>query len=219
MKFNLTPNKVVKYLILSDLAFWTGWGLINPVFAIFITDKIIGGSAFVVGLASAIYWITRSLLRVPVGILLDACPSERDDYFILVAGLFIASLVPFGFIFAQIPIHVYILQVIHALGMAMSLSGWAAIFTRHIDKGRESTEWGLDSTSVGLGIGIAGVAGGWAVVKFGFTPVFMVVGIFGLIGVVLLFGLRNEIRGVFDHRFLDHGLYFKLKDIFHREKK
>jgi len=219
MKFHLTPNRVIKYLVLSDLAFWTGWGLINPVFAIFVVDRIVGGSAFVVGIASAIYWIVKSLFRIPIGIFLDTCPSEKDDYFSLVAGLFITALVPFGFIFAEIPLHIYILQAFHGFGLAMSLSGWTAIFTRHIDKGRESTEWGLDATSIGLGTGIAGAVGGWAVIHFGFTPVFITVGVFGLIGVALLFGLRNEIRGVFDHKLLDHGLYFHLKDIFHREKK
>lgn len=214
MKISLTPNKVIKFLILSDLVFWTGWGLINPVFAIFVVDKIVGGSVFVVGIASAVYWITRSLFRVPIGVFLDTCPSEKDDYFALVTGLFITALIPFGYIFAKIPLHIYILQGIHGFALAMSLSGWTAIFTRHIDKGRESTEWGLDATSIGLGTAVAAAVGGWAVTRFGFDPVFAVVGILGLIGVALLFGLRNQIRGVFDH-----GLHFSLKDVFNGEKK
>ncbi len=214
MKISLTPNKVIKFLILSDLVFWTGWGLINPIFAIFVIDKIVGGSIFVVGIASAVYWITKSLFRIPIGVFLDTCPSEKDDYFALVAGLFITALIPFGYIFAKIPLHIYILQGIHGFALAMSLSGWTAIFTRHIDKGRESTEWGLNATSVGLGTAVAAAVGGWAVTQYGFTPVFMVVGILGLIGVALLFGLRNQIRGVFDH-----GLHFSLKDVFNGEKK
>lgn len=219
MRIRLTPNKVIKYLILSDLAFYTGWGFINPIFAIFVVEKIQGGNAFVVGMASAVFWLVKSLLRVPIGVFLDTCPSERDDYFALVVGLFIAALVPFGYIFAKIPLHIYILQGLHGFGLAMSLSGWTAIFTRHIDKGRESTEWGLDATSIGLGTAAAGAFGGWAVTKFGFTWVLILTGIFGLLGVGLLFALRNEIRGVFDHKLFDHGLYFHLKDIFHREKK
>lgn len=214
MRVHLTLNKAIKYLILSDLAFWTGWGLLNPVFAIFVVEKIQGGSALVVGVASAIFWIVRSLARVPIGMLLDACPSERDDYFSLVVGLFIASLVSFGFLFAKTPLHIYLLQAVQGLGLAMSLAGWMAIFTRHIDKGKESTEWGLSATTVGLGIGIAGAVGGWAVTRFGFSPVFIVVGVVGLLGVVILLGLRNEIKGVFDH-----GLHFSLKDIFNHKEK
>ena len=93
------PNKVIKYLVLSDLAFWTGWGLLTPIFAIFIIGNIKGGNAFVVGIASAVFWIARSIFRVPIGALIDANPLETDDYFVLIAGFFIASLVPFGYIF------------------------------------------------------------------------------------------------------------------------
>ena len=208
---NLKINRIIKYLVLSDLVFYAGWGLITPIFAIFIVEKIQGGNAFVAGLSSAVYLILMSLLRVPFGIFLDSRPTERDDYWFLTVGLFVAALIPFGFIFAKFPWHVYLLQVVHAIAMAISLSAWPAIFTRHIDKGKESTEWGLDATSVGLGAGISGAIGGWAVTQFGFNPVFIAVGIFGIVGVVLLLGLKNEIKGVFDH-----GLRFSLKEIFQK---
>jgi len=208
---NLKINRIIKYLVLSDLVFYAGWGLITPIFAIFIVEKIQGGNALVAGLSSAVYLILMSLLRVPFGIFLDSRPTERDDYWFLTVGLFVAALIPFGFIFAKFPWHVYLLQVVHAIAMAISLSAWPAIFTRHIDKGKESTEWGLDATSVGLGAGISGAIGGWAVTQFGFNPVFIAVGIFGIVGVVLLLGLKNEIKGVFDH-----GLRFSLKEIFQK---
>ncbi len=210
----LKVNRIIKYLIISDLVFWSSWGLISPIFAVFIIEKIEGGSIFIVGMATAVYWISRSFLRIPIGIFLDTCPGEKDDYLFLVIGLFIAALVPFGFVFASLPIHIYLLQAVYAIGMAMTSSGWAAIFTRHIDKGRESTEWGIDATSVGFGIGIFGAVGGWAVTHFGFNPVFIVVGIFGLVGASILLFLRKDIRGVFDH-----GLHFSFKDIFDETRK
>jgi len=207
MKF----NRIVKYLVLSDLVFYAGWGLISPIFAIFIVEKIEGGNALVAGLSSAVYLILMSLLRVPFGMFLDSRPSEKDDYWFLTVGLFIAALTSFGFIFAKLPWHVYLLQIVRAVTMAMTLAAWPAIFTRHIDKGKESTEWGLDATSVGLGEGISGAIGGWAVTQFGFRPVFIAVGIMGLIGAVLLFALKNDIKGVFDH-----GARFSLKEIFQK---
>ncbi len=210
----LKINRIIKYLVLSDLVFWTGWGLVTPVFAIFIIERVEGGNALVVGVAAAIYWILKSLLRIPIGIFLDTCPGERDDYWFLVTGLFIAALTSFGFIWAFLPLHVYLLQAVYAVAMAMSLSGWAAIFTRHIDKGREATEWGLDATLLGLGVGISGAIGGWAVTQFGFNPVFITVGVLGLIGASLLLAIRNDIKGMFGH-----GLHFSLKDVFYKEKK
>jgi len=207
-------NRIVKLLILSDLAFWTGWGLINPIFAIFIVGKIQGGSIMVIGIATAIYWILKSLLRIPIGMLLDNIPGEKDDYLFLILGLLIAAVVPIGYIWSKFPWHIYLIQIVYAIGMAMTLSGWQAIFTRHIDRGKEATEWGLDATSVGIGTGISGVIGAWAVDAFGFEIVFISVAILGIIGVIFLIRLKDEIKGVFDH-----GMHFSFKEIFQKEQK
>jgi len=186
-------NRIIKYLILSDLVFYTGWGLITPVFAIFIIEKIHGGDPIVVGIATSIYWILMAILRVPFGLFLDTKKGERDDYAFMVTGLLIASIVPFGYIYATSPWHLYALQAIYAFGMAMSLAGWSAIFTRNIDKGHESTEWGLSATGYSIGTGIAGVVGGYAVETFGFNPVFIGVGALGLIGALLLLGIKGDL--------------------------
>jgi len=207
------PNRVVKFLVLSDLSFWTGWGMIGPIFPIFLVQRIEGGSALVAGLAASIYLIVRSLLRVPIGIFLDACPSEKDDYFVLFAGTFLTALIPFGFLMAKVPVHIYMIEIIHGIGDAMNLSGWAAIFTRHIDRGKESTEWGIDSTLIGIGAGICGAIGGFVVVKYGFTPVFIAAGLFIILGAFLLLALKNDIKGVFDN-----GTHVPIKKIFGMKK-
>jgi len=79
-------NKIVKYLILSDYRFLLvgDWFLR---FSNFCLDRIQGGTALVVGTATAIYWIVKALLEFPVGTLLDKHAGEKDDYFFLVSGL------------------------------------------------------------------------------------------------------------------------------------
>ncbi|HNY36279.1 MAG TPA: MFS transporter [Candidatus Pacearchaeota archaeon] len=206
-------NKIVKYLILADIAFWTGWGLVSPVFAIFIVEKIQGGTALVVGTATAVYWFFRSLLVLPSGRLLDKYAGEKDDYLFLVAGNFISTLVLFGYIFAIYPWHIYVLQAFYGIGIAMGLSGWRAIFTRNIDKGKEASEWALDDTSLSLGTAAAGIITGVLVTKMGYTITFGIAGFLGILSVLLLLCLRKEIEGVFNRRF-----HSNLKDIF-RDKQ
>jgi len=210
----LKINRVIKYLILSDLIFWSGWGLLSPIFAVFVVKNIEGGSLAVVGLASGIYWILKSLLRVPIGIFLDSRKGEEDDFWFLFFGLILSSLVPFGYLMAKYPFHIYLLQILQAFGMAMALSGWTAIFTRHIDQGKEATEWGLDATFVGLGIGISGILGGMIAQIFGFKTVFVLVGILGLLAAILLFGILK----IISPRSLKKGLIFSLREIFFQEK-
>ncbi|KKT34081.1 MAG: hypothetical protein UW21_C0004G0001, partial [Candidatus Woesebacteria bacterium GW2011_GWB1_44_11b] len=52
---NFRGNKIVQVFTVSDLLILSGLGLTSPVFAVFITQQIIGGDVFVVGLASSIY--------------------------------------------------------------------------------------------------------------------------------------------------------------------
>ncbi|KPJ57432.1 hypothetical protein AMJ49_00645 [Parcubacteria bacterium DG_74_2] len=189
---NLKINRVIKYLILSDLVLEASWGLISPIFAIFIIQKIQGGNAFVVGMASAIYLVVFSLIRIPVAIFLDWTLKEIDDFLFLLFGFFIVSFVPFGFIFSKFPWQIYFLQAIQGIGMAIAFSGYMAIFTKHIDKGKEATEWGIRASLIGLGTGLMAALGGILVTKFSFNLIFSLVGIFSLLGSLLTLFLKHE---------------------------
>lgn len=184
-------NKVIKYLVLSDLVFYSGWGLISPIFAIFLLNLIPGANAFVVGLAAGINLITRSLLRVPFGVYADK--NQRVSYDLMFWGLLIAAFVPVGYLFATLPVHIYIMQAVLGASLAMSTSGWTCLFSRHMDKGKESTEWGVDAVAVGIGPGIAGILGGAAVTLFDFKAVFLTVTIIGLVGVFMLLTIKKDI--------------------------
>lgn len=215
MKISL--NRIVRYLIYSDLVFYTGWGLISPIFAVFILHSIKGGNAFVVGMAAAIHLIIRSLLRVPFGIAADSDKKLRIAYFFMLIGLLIASLIPFLYAISKLPIHIYILQAILGISLAMSTAGWTCIFTRNMDRGKESTEWGIDAVAVGLGPGIAAAVGGILVTLFSFTSVFIAVGIIGLIGVLLLLFVKRDIlkKGYGKGSLFSHYEVRRLKKRFH----
>lgn len=217
----LKINKIIKILVLSDLVFWLGWGLIGPVFAIFILQNIEGGSAAIAGFATAVFWLVKSVARIPIGVFLDSFNGEKDDYWFMTGGLFIAALIPFGYVYASQPWHLYLLEAIRGLGMAMSLSGWSAIFSRHLDKGKEATEFGIDATAVGLGTGISGALGGLAVTHFSFQHVFIATGFLGLIGAFLLLLLRDKMEAsiIIPIRFnLMEKIGFRRKTVIKQEK-
>jgi DHA1 family quinolone resistance protein-like MFS transporter len=186
-------NKVIKILIFSDLIFLFGWGLITPILAIFIEKNIIGGDVKVAGIAIGIYWLAKSIIEIPIGRYLDRNHGEKDDFYFLVFGTTLASLTPLGFIFAKFPWQIYFLQLLHALGMAMAIPSWGGIFIRHIDKGKEAFSWSLESASLGIGTGVAGIIGGSFAKIFGFFPLFVMVSIFGTISSFLLFLIKKDL--------------------------
>ena len=190
-------NKVIKVMIASDVALLTGFGFIVPIFAIFISQKITVGdtneAALVAGFSMGIYWAVKSILQIPFGKYLDKVKGEKDDLWFVVIGNILTALAVFGYIFSYFPWHIYLCQGIYSLGMAMNIPGWCAIFTRHIDKGREAFEWSTRSTFIGIGAAISGALGGVIASKFGFNVLFIGVGIFALTSALLPFLVYREL--------------------------
>ena len=87
-------NRIIKTLIYSDFLLLAAGGFLAPVYAIFVTREIGGGSVAVVGFATTIFWVVKSLAQFPVSWYADQIKGERDDYSMMVVGSAIASLVP-----------------------------------------------------------------------------------------------------------------------------
>jgi predicted MFS family arabinose efflux permease len=183
--------------MMSDFFLNLGWGLLSPIFALFVLQKITIGdpakAAEIAGFAALFYWISKSLIEIPIGRFLDKHDGEKDDFWFMTIGLFIVGLVPLGYLLSSHPWHIYICQVVHAVGMAMALPSWLAIFTRHIDKGKEAFEWSMETTSIGAGAGIAGGFGGIVASVFGFNVLFYFVSILTIFSAFLYLFIKNDV--------------------------
>ncbi|PIS17359.1 MAG: hypothetical protein COT59_01050 [Candidatus Nealsonbacteria bacterium CG09_land_8_20_14_0_10_42_14] len=190
-------NKVIKIITASDVALLAGFGFIAPIFAIFVAQKITVGdtaeAAKIAGFAMAVYWGVKSLLQIPFGKYLDKNHGEKDDLYFVAIGNLLAAFSIFGYIFSSQPWHIYALQALYSLGMAMNIPAWSAIFTRHIDKGKEAFEWSARSTAIGIGAGISGALGGMVASTFGFNVLFIGAGIFVLVSSFLPFLIYDDI--------------------------
>lgn len=190
-------NRVIKILIVSDFVFNAAWGLIAPVFAIFLVDKIALGSAEegakIAGFATLIFWTAKSFLQIPIARHLDKNHGEIDDFWFMFWGTFITGLSAFGFLISSTAWHIYFLQLFQAVGQALMVPPWLAIFTRHIDRGKEASEWGLRSTSLGFAMGIFGALGGVMTATLGFKMLFILVGSFSIFSTILLLLIRRDL--------------------------
>ncbi|MBU1290030.1 MFS transporter [Patescibacteria group bacterium] len=176
------------------MSLWrAGLGFMAPIFAIFLTEKIQGGNIAVVGYAAAIYWIILSLVVIPFGRYLDKNHGEKDDIWFIILGNFLAALAVCGYLLSFLPWHIYLCQVIYAIGMGMNIPGYTAIFTRHIDRGKEAFDWSVRAALIGFGSGIAGALGGVVANRFGFYILFIGVIVFLLISAFLPLLIRKEL--------------------------
>ena len=192
-KTMLNINRVIKVLIASDFLLQAGWGLIGPIFAIFLIGQIEGGSLRMVGFVAAVYWVTKSIIQPFIAHQLDKNHGEIDDFRFLVIGMFIANLVPLGYIFSSTWWHIFTLEFIRGLAMACVVPTWAGIFARHRDKGKEAFSWSLESTGIGFAAGFAGAFGAVLASIVGFKIVFILVSVFGLLASSSLLLIRRQI--------------------------
>jgi len=186
-------NRVIIKLITADFFLQSGWGLIAPIFAIFITQQIEGGSIEVVAFATAAFWIIKSTIQPFLANVLDVVKGEKDDFKFLVIGMYIAALVPFGYFFATQIWHIFILEIVRGIAMACVVPSWLGIFTRHINKGWEAFSWSVQSTGLGFAAGFAAAFGGVIASSLGFGVVFIMVGILKLISATMLLSVYNKL--------------------------
>ncbi len=182
-------DKTVKLLILSDIFLITGFGLIDPFLAVFIKDRLINGTLVAAGFATTLFLITKSLVQLPFSKYVD---NHKEKIRYLIIGTLIISIVPFIFVLANRIEHIYLAQIIRGIGAGLAVPTWLSLFTTHIDRGKESYEWSIYITLVGLGIALSGLIGAAIASFFGFRTAFVIVGILTLIAAFILFNLEMK---------------------------
>lgn len=192
-KIKIGLNKVIRNLIASDFLLQSGWGLIGPIFAIFITGQIRGGSLTTVGLIVAAYWIVKSIIQPFIARFMDIRQGEKDDFNYLFRGLIAANLVPLGYLFVSDIWQIFLLEMIRGAAMAFAVPSWYGIFTRHVDQGWEAFSWSIHSTSFGFAAGLAAAFGGIIATFLGFKAIFILVSLLGLGSAFCVWLIRNRI--------------------------
>ena len=189
------PNKInplIRSMIVSDFLILSAFGIYGPIFAIFITNQIQGGTAMTVGLATASYWVVRSVFQIPISKLLDAQSGEKYNFLALITGSLIFSTVPFLFIFASLPWHIFVLQGFYGLGDSLAAPTYLSIFSAHLDRKKENVEWGTRSVLIGIGTSVTAIMGGYFADHFGFKIIFFITGVIALFGTSLLIFAKGK---------------------------
>ncbi|MDP2932744.1 MAG: MFS transporter [bacterium] len=187
-------NRVIRHLVISDFVLNFAFGLLSPIFAVFVLKNIDGGSLRVIGLAVTFYWIARTVTTVPLSRFLDRTNGERDEFYFIVIGSFIMSSVPLFYLFASLPWHIYLIQFVLGLANSMAVPAWRILFTDHIDRGRIGFEWSLEDIAIGTSVAISAYLGSVLADEFGFRVVFVILAILGYLATMILMRLYRDAK-------------------------
>jgi MFS family permease len=171
---------MVKVFVFTDFLLLSGWGLMSPIFSIFVKDNIRGATLITIGIAAGIYWLTKSLMQLPFANFLDRTNNERVNFYFSVIGLLLASVTAFSFVLINEIWQLYLVHFLQAVAFGLYVPSWSGLFSKHLDKDHMSLDWSLDSTAVGVASGLAGFVGGALADWFGFPIVFELAAVFSL---------------------------------------
>ena len=175
-----TIHKKLALLILSDVLILSSFGLIGPIFAVFITENLIGGTLVTAGLSTTIFLVVKSIVQLPLSrYFID---KEKHKTRSLLAGTFLIITVPFIYFFANSVYTIFIAQAVYGLGAALAYPAWFTLFTTYIDSKHRGFEYTLWSTGVGAGTALAAFLGAEAAHTLGFRVLFFIVGFIAFLG-------------------------------------
>ena len=173
-------KKEVEILTAVSLFYNMGAGLFTPVYALFVRD--IGGTAVEAGIAWAIYSIVLGILTMVFGRMEDHKLNKRKMVFF---GYIIVAFCSLGYLLIQEPWHLFALQFLIGLGVAILAPAWYALFGLFEDKGAEASEWSLWSGGRSIFMGIAAIGGGFIINTFGWETLFITMFVFQIIAALI----------------------------------
>lgn len=181
-------------MIISDMIWRSGVGLLTPVFPIFIIERIDGGNALVAGVAATIGLVTKGVFQIPAASIIDRIRGEKDDFWMMVTFSFLTLLMPLTYLFIRTPTQLYVVEFISNLFLAFTFPSFMAIFTRHMDKQREGTEWGLYFTLTDFAGAAAAAVGGGIAITLGFDKLIIATVSISVFAVFFLIPIRSRMR-------------------------
>ena len=192
-KLPVKINKVVLYLTISDVLILSAWGLISPFLAIFMSENIANGSITTAGYATTIYLVVRGVLQVPASIFIDRVKGNVDDYIFVVTGSLLTAISSMLFVLATSMTHVYLIQIISAIGGAISYPAWYALFSKSLDRHNTAFSWTMYDTSISIGTAVTASLGGIMIALLGYETTFLVVATISIIGSIFLIAIRKQL--------------------------
>ena len=188
-------NRVISIIVFADFILIAAFGFLPPIFAVFITEQIVNGTVAIVGFSITVYWVTKSILQLFVARYIDRNHGEIDDFYFMIVGGFLNAFFVSLYYFATEIWHIYALQFLIGIGDSLLVPPFYAIFTRHIDKGKEGFEWSIYSSfSLGAGSALGGAIGGILGTFFGFRLMFPMIGVLVFLATAMLLFLKPYIR-------------------------
>jgi len=173
-------KKELRTLLLASALFSLAGGLFGPIYAIFVEE--IGGDLLAAGGAYSAFAIAAGVLIFFISRWEDHIKHQEK---LVIAGFILSCLGFLGYLFIRSPIDLFIVQIIFGIGEAVGTPAYDGLYSKHLDKGRFVSEWGLWESLHYIIIGAAAAMGGVTASLYGFRFLFTIMFGLSIIGLVV----------------------------------
>ena len=177
-------NSVVKAFIVSEIFLWSSWNAIIPIFAIFAATKIPGGNTEVAAASFSTYLIVRVIFELISGRYLSNKSNDIQKFAMSIFGIVLMSLGYMGFALTRDVFSLFIFYGIIGMGLGIASPAKNSLFSSHLDKDKEVTEWSIYDGFVFMGMAMAATIGGFVANRYGFTFLFYLVATTNLLSII-----------------------------------
>ena len=176
-------NEVVKAFIISEIFLWSSWNAIIPIFAIFAATKIPGGNTEIAAFSFSTYLVARVVFELISGRYLSKS-NDAQKFAISILGIVLISLGYLGFAMTTNILSLFIFYGVVGMGLGIASPAKNCLFSSHLDKDKEITEWSMYDGFVFMGMAMAATIGGFIANRYGFTFLFYLVATTNLLSII-----------------------------------
>lgn len=173
---------------ISNVIYQFASGLIGPFYVVYIQK--IGGTIENLGISFAILMICQSLFSYWGGKYSDKLGRKP----ILIFTGYVASLLFIVYTLIHSVVQLYVLQAIFGIFDAINITVSTAVLGDITQRSKRGIQIGKYRAIMGIVGGLALIAGGFVIGKFGFEIIFYVFAFLGVVATTILFLLKETVR-------------------------
>lgn len=181
-------QKQRRLLLYTNFVHIFGVSVLSPVYALY--GLKLGATPFQIGASWAIYNLVAGVGNIIVGRWIDGAGRNRrfvvSGYCLTIVGVVL-------FLLAKTPSQLYIIQCVNAVGLALYMPAWKALYTKSENRNHLAGQWGLfDGTNM---IAMAGAAllAGYLVNINEYTLMFLVIIAFYGLSTLMALRLKSDV--------------------------
>jgi len=179
-------KRALKILLYADGLVLFGFGLLAPIYAIFVEN--IGGNVLDAGITYAIYLFVLGFFTYFISRWENHSKYKEK---LLSFSYLLFCFAAVGYFLIVNRYHLFLVQILIGIAEAFNSPVYDGLYSKFLDKGKFVTEWGLYASMRSFVTGLAAIAGAAIAFYFNFKLLFIVMFFFSLFGLIVSLKLKN----------------------------